>query len=72
MNEPNHVFNNSYATLPHNVAKSMHQVQQHTYATPYMAPAEPQLFGQSTHLSPDQNQPFSMHTIQVKFSEFKN
>uniref|UniRef100_A0A8R1TPV7 Calponin-homology (CH) domain-containing protein n=1 Tax=Onchocerca volvulus TaxID=6282 RepID=A0A8R1TPV7_ONCVO len=72
LNEPNHVFNNSYATLPHNVAKSMHQVQQHTYATPYMAPAEPQLFGQSTHLSPDQNQPFSMHTIQMSLNGYSN
>lgn len=71
MNEPSHVLNSSYATLPHNAVKSVHQAQQHTYATPYMAPVEPQLFGQSAHQSPDQNQSFSMHTLQVPFLEIK-
>ncbi|MCP9265222.1 Short spindle protein 4 [Dirofilaria immitis] len=71
LNEPNHALNSSYATLPHNMTKAMHQVQQHTYATPYITPMEPQLFGQSTHQSLDQNQPFPMHT-QMPLNGYSN
>lgn len=48
----------------------MHQAQQHTYATPYMTPVEPQLFGQPTHQLSDQNQSFAVHTLQVQLSKF--
>lgn len=71
LNEPSHVLNSSYATLPHNAIKSIHQAQQHTYATPYVATVEPQLFGQTTHHSPDQNQSFPLYAPQVPFSKFK-
>uniref|UniRef100_A0A0R3S414 Calmodulin-regulated spectrin-associated protein 1 n=1 Tax=Elaeophora elaphi TaxID=1147741 RepID=A0A0R3S414_9BILA len=72
VNEPHHVLNSSYATLPHNAIKPLHQTQQHTYATPYMAPVEPQLFGQSTHQSPDHNQSFPMHTLQMPLNGYSN
>ncbi|VBB31779.1 unnamed protein product [Acanthocheilonema viteae] len=72
INEPNHVLNSSYATLPHNAIKSMHQTQQHTYATPYMAPVEPQLFGQPTHHSPDKNQSFPMHSLQMPLNGYSS
>ncbi|EJW76447.1 hypothetical protein WUBG_12644, partial [Wuchereria bancrofti] len=69
ISDANHVLNGSYATLPHNAVKSMRQAQQHTYATPYMAPVEPQLFGQSIS---DQNQTFPMHTLQIPLNGYTN
>ncbi|EFO22584.2 hypothetical protein LOAG_05900 [Loa loa] len=72
INEQNHMLNGSYATLPHNALKSMHQTQQHTYATPFMASLEPQLFGQSSLHSPDQNQSFPTHTLQMPLNGYSN
>ncbi|VDN91259.1 unnamed protein product [Brugia pahangi] len=69
ISDANHMLNGSYATLPHNAVKSMRQAQQHTYATPYMTPVEPQLFGQSTS---DQNQTFPMHTLQLPLNGYTN
>ncbi|CAG9537420.1 unnamed protein product [Cercopithifilaria johnstoni] len=72
LNEPSHMFNGSYATLPHNAIKSAHQAQQHTYATPYMTSVEPQIFEQSTQQSLDQNQSFPMHTLQMPVNGYSN
>uniref|UniRef100_A0A915Q4M2 CKK domain-containing protein n=1 Tax=Setaria digitata TaxID=48799 RepID=A0A915Q4M2_9BILA len=69
LNEPNHVLNNSYATLPHNTAKTLHQAHPHTYATPYAASLEPQLFAQSIQSS-DQNQMFPMQTLQMPLNGY--
>lgn len=45
--EPGLTASNPYATLPHNMTRSMHQGQ-HTYATPYAA-IEPQFFEHAMH-----------------------
>ncbi|VDN02096.1 unnamed protein product [Thelazia callipaeda] len=70
LNEPNNGFNNSYATLPHNITKLTHQSQYHTYATPYAAPVE-QTFAPSVHLS-EQNQMYPVPSLQMSMNGYSS
>lgn len=67
MHEPSQTAGNYYATLPHNMAKSMHQGQQHTYATPFAAAAlEPQIFPQTMHQTSEHSQLYPMQPVPVR------
>lgn len=67
MHEASETPANYYATLPHNMAKSVHQgQQQHTYATPYGAALEPQMFPQAFRQAADHNQLYPVQPVAMQ------